>query len=212
MKARLRLLYSYLRLGWPVWDFGCDHGYLGETAGRSGSFPEIYFVDRVRRVINHLQERLTDESSDFPDCPTHFMAVDATANSLSPVGNLVIAGMGGLMVINILRQQIPQPRPDARLILCPNKDAELVREYLQQIGWKLVDDTLVVEHNKFREIIVCETAGESLQLFGNHFPQNAPDLFRAYWLERLHFFQQNPHPSKEWQHYMDCLKNAQAHK
>lgn len=190
LRPRLHAHFEMLLPGQPVWDIGCDHGYLGEAAWRTGQFDEIHFVDRLPAVIADLKARLAAFPDGADGAALHFHALDATSKVL-PIssGNVVMAGVGGYTVIKILQHQFPRVNPNVRLILSPQRDMLMVRDFLNQTGWRLVTDQLIAERNTFYELLVCGSVGERLRYFGNHFARKSPDLYRAYLQERLRYYQ-----------------------
>lgn len=64
LSRRMQYVYDHLLTGSPVWDFCCDHGYLGLNAYSSGDFPQIHFVDQVPHIIEKLESRFRKDYFD----------------------------------------------------------------------------------------------------------------------------------------------------
>ncbi|SMC94203.1 tRNA (adenine(22)-N(1))-methyltransferase [Sporomusa malonica] len=73
---------------------------------------------------------------------------------------VVIAGMGGATIIDILRSCPEVTRTLKRLILQPMIAASLVRNWLHTHSWQIVEEQLVEEDGKLYQIIAAEP-GES---------------------------------------------------
>jgi len=69
---------------------------------------------------------------------------------------LVIAGMGGSNIVNILSEKKEAADSFERLILQPMSLAANVREYLTKNGWGIVDETLCLSDDKIYQIIAAE--------------------------------------------------------
>lgn len=103
----------------------------------------------------------------------------------------VIAGMGGATMIAILAD-----RPDVvvelkRLVLQPMIGSGLVRQWLSEHGWTIVDELLVEEDEKLYEIIVAEPGfspvlADVLAEVGPVLWQQKPPLLRKHLLQLIH--------------------------
>lgn len=102
-------------------------------------------------------------------------------DGLQPVINeqvdvVVIAGMGGKSIIEILKRGAKLLKNVKRIILQPMNGCELVRNYIFYTkGLKLSDEDLVMENDRLYEIIIAEP-GES-QEFDDILIEIGPILF-----------------------------------
>lgn len=128
-------------------DIGTDHGYLPcyliqKKIVEKAIARDIAIMPLKRAESNiqkyHLENQIiTQQASGLQD--------------LNPSTNcVVIAGMGGHLIANILQNsKIQYPV----IILQPNANAEKVRQALMNLNYKIVDETIVLEEKKFYEII-----------------------------------------------------------
>lgn len=189
LSKRLQHIFDLLRPGWPVWDFGCDHGHLGEAAWRSGNFGPVHLIDVSPEIINRTRLRLENRFGNLTGL--NFYTLDAAKQNLKPFGNIVLAGLGGQTVNGIIANQCPHPTTGTRLILAPHRNADEVRAFCAGQGWRLVTDYLINERRRWYELIVCEIEGETIDRFGNHYPQSVPLETQQYWQQRLdHYHRQ----------------------
>ena len=122
---------NFMQEGLPVWDICCDHGLLGEYALRTKRFPEVHFVDQVPNILQKTQRRLLRFSE------ARFHCVDATALAEPLNGNVVIAGVGGKKIIQILHSSQRRNLLRAtRMILSPHKDRPLIAMLAQDPNWQ----------------------------------------------------------------------------
>jgi tRNA (adenine22-N1)-methyltransferase len=144
LSARLNLIFENLIPREPVWDFCCDHGYLGTAAARSASFSVVKFVDQVPHIITALEQKLAGTAG-FEKC--EFKAIDGAKIGDPVSGNLVIAGVGAHTISEILEglheRRVLRAR---RLILSPQRDELKLRQWLQQRDWRPLEFTLSAEH------------------------------------------------------------------
>ncbi len=82
-------------------------------------------------------------------------------NGLEPVKEneveaIVLSGMGGMLVIEILQNSPTVTASVSQLVLQPQLDAHRVRRYLHTIGFKIVNEVMVQEDSKFYTVINAE--------------------------------------------------------
>jgi tRNA (adenine22-N1)-methyltransferase len=173
LSKRLELIYSLLEPGLPVWDLGCDHGYIGLRAVAEDVFPEVHFVDCSTDVIDRLNSTLSQ--------PRIKALISRSGTSLDVSlsrgqdlpwncirGNIVIAGMGGSTMIEIISAIPKDVRSFLRLILSPEKGVDILRRALADMGWMMAEqgEYLVKEGERFREVFVVQARGTAISPYG----------------------------------------------
>ena len=127
LSPRLQAIFDHLPENQALWDFCCDHGYLGQAALEADqrglrNFPAVHFVDSVEHIIASLRARVMpylDEPKAF------FHAIPGEAVEGVVEGAVVIAGVGPSTIEKILRAQTQREEflPQV-LILGPQRDPE----------------------------------------------------------------------------------------
>jgi tRNA (adenine22-N1)-methyltransferase len=106
------------------------------------------------------------------------------------VDTVVIAGMGGQLICDILAAGQPHKNGIQRLILEPNIQEDLVRQWLGAHRYQIVAETIVAEDQHVYEIIVAELTAKVIQYspaalkFGPCLMQEKSQVFRAKWRHR----------------------------
>lgn len=152
LSPRLQWIYERLLPGQPVWDLGCDHGFLGREALASACFPAVHFVDQVPHLIASLQQELAGQ-------PGARFCAQAAESLQEPVqGTLVIAGMGAHAMHKILEGLASQKFLQAqRLILGPQRDEKLLLETVPKLtGYSLQEQEWIQERGRARLLSVWE--------------------------------------------------------
>ncbi|WP_378953811.1 tRNA (adenine(22)-N(1))-methyltransferase [Pelosinus sp. sgz500959] len=151
---RLAALGAFVPQGARLADIGTDHGYLpieliqkkiaiSAVAGDIHKGPYQAAKDNIESL--GLEEKISVRFGNG-------LAV------LSPgeVDTVVIAGMGGSTIIEILKSQPEVTSSVTRLILQPMIAAVAVRSWLTANKWCIVDEALVQDEGRLYEIIVAE--------------------------------------------------------
>lgn len=68
---------------------------------------------------------------------------------------IVIAGMGSELIIQILEKTLSNAKKLKRLILCPNTDYDMLRNYINH-DFMIIDEEIIYDKKHFYEIIVLE--------------------------------------------------------
>ncbi|MFS4459567.1 SAM-dependent methyltransferase [Bdellovibrio sp. HCB2-146] len=167
LSPRLQTVYDHLLPGKPVWDFCCDHGYLGLNAYESGIFPEVHFVDQVPSIITNLQTRFRRRAPYMDGHPStaFFHAVPAEEIREQLTGNVVMLGVGAHTIIRVLQQQ--NFSNVDRLILGPQKMETLVVDVLKTapalaFSHALQKNLEVLEKERVRTLLVIDKMTQSL--------------------------------------------------
>ena len=153
LSPRLKLLLGQGLPGEEFWDICCDHGLLGAAALKSGHFKHIHFVDRVPHIIEKLRRGLVGET----EASIHLAGAENLRSELS--GTVVIAGVGGHNIVNILESWNEQGILRAgRLVLNPLTHIEPLREFLSNFDSYSEKETLSVrESGRDRQILILES-------------------------------------------------------
>lgn len=69
---------------------------------------------------------------------------------------IIIAGMGGMLTIDILNNSKDVVRLADRLILQPQRDIDKVRRTVHKLGFKIIDEKMLFEDGKYYNVIVSE--------------------------------------------------------
>ena len=75
------------------------------------------------------------------------------------VDTYVIAGMGGVLICDILKESYNKAQSAKTIILQPMNAIEILREWLLKNGFEIVDEELTSEGEKIYNVIVCKWTG-----------------------------------------------------
>lgn len=162
LSPRLRKIADFVPNNSIVADIGTDHGHIPKYLIKEGISKFVIATDisegSLQKTVNYIKEENLDE-----------FIVPRLGDGLEPirpfeVDALIIAGMGGLLIANILSESIKIAKSISTLILQPMVGIPELRKYLHRDGFKIIDEELVKEGDKYYEIIVAKAG---LQNFNN---------------------------------------------
>ncbi len=153
LSPRLKAVASMVPKGSIVADIGTDHGYIPVSLIRGGIIQRALATDirkgpleRARRVIKH---------HNLEDNIEILLGDGLEVLKGKDVDVVVLAGMGGVLVQNILEAGEGLDLDIKRLVLQPMNAQNKVREWLFASGYKIIDETLAQEKDKLYEIITA---------------------------------------------------------
>lgn len=185
---RLRTLADLVLPGRPMADVGTDHAALPAGLVAAGRVPSAVGIDLREGPL--VGARATAAALGLADDPRLSLRVGDGLGPLLPgeVATVVIAGMGGLRILDLLRRAPRVLSTLARLVLQPNTDLPAVRAGLVGLGLSLVDERLVLERGQAFTLLVAEPGpspalDEAALLLGPHLLARREPPFLA-WLAR----------------------------
>ncbi len=108
------------------------------------------------------------------------------------VDTIIIAGMGGMLMIDILEKGIDILENVKELILQPQKDIDKVREYLHKNNFKIIDDEMLKDDGKYYTIIKSIKGKEDIlykkeeYMFGRFEIDNKCKILKEYIEDQLY--------------------------
>jgi len=147
LSKRLLAVADMVTEGNRLADVGTDHGYVPIYLVKRGRIPWAIAMDvnkgplaRAEKNIamhaagQYIETRLSDGVQEL-----HPKEVDS----------IIIAGMGGSLVIKILTEGEATCRSVDEMILQPQSDIAKVRYYLNEHGYQIICEDMILEDGKF---------------------------------------------------------------
>ncbi|KJS22661.1 MAG: hypothetical protein VR72_04790 [Clostridiaceae bacterium BRH_c20a] len=154
LSKRLKQIADFVPLGTVVADIGTDHALLPSYLVQEKIAPSAIAIDVSAGPLEVAQKQvrsllLADRIS---------VRLGDGLEPLEPgeAQTVIIAGMGGATIRKILLRSPQVLNQLQRLILQPNIGAESVRAWAIHNNWKIIDEEIVYEDERFYEIIVLE--------------------------------------------------------
>lgn len=154
LSKRLGSVSSLVTPGFRVADIGTDHGYIPLWLIRQGVIPGAIAMDihkgPLQRAKENIQAYELEEKIET--------RISDGLGELRPgeADCVVIAGMGGSLVIKILKEGAEVLRTVRELVLQPQSDMEKVRRFLQKEGYRITSEKMILEDGKFYPMMRAE--------------------------------------------------------
>ena len=156
---RLTTAAALVTQGYTLADVGTDHGYIPIYLLQQKKIPSAIAMDinegPLERAKEHIalyglqayiQTRLSD---------------GVAALKPGEVEAVLIAGMGGGLVMHILKDGEKVCQSAKELILQPQSEIEHVREFLREEGYTILAEDMVYEDGKFYPMMKVQYQGEN---------------------------------------------------
>ncbi len=137
--------------GLPVADVGCDHAYLPIYLAKENVSPYVIACDINAGPVIRAQENVEDV--DLTEKIDVRQGDGLSVIKPGEVKCVVLAGMGGKLMIRILSEGTDVLEKVSEIIMEPQSDVSLVRHFLQDNGWRIISENMVSEDDKFYPII-----------------------------------------------------------
>lgn len=164
LTPRLRAIADFVLPGRPMADVGTDHAQLPVDLVTRGAVPRAIACDVRAGPLEAA--RKTVAAAGCADRVELRQGDGLAAVGPNEVETVVIAGMGGRSIAAI----VDAARPGTgiagvrRLVLAPNGGVGRLRRRLAELGWRIVDETVVDDAGHLYPIVVAEPASTPVRL------------------------------------------------
>lgn len=158
LSKRLKSISNYIEKSAKVADIGTDHAYLPIYLVQENIADKVIAMDINKGPLEKAGENIE-----------RYAAQEKVSTRLSngleklesgEANTVVVAGMGGMLVANILRGGQHCLGSMKRLVLQPQSDYAEVRKTVHELGFKIIDEEALMDMDKYYFIMVCEPGDE----------------------------------------------------
>lgn len=164
LSKRLQAVADLVTVGNIAVDVGTDHGYLPIYRIEQGLSASAIAMDVGKGPLEHARQNvevhglgeqislvLSDGLKSFE--PEKHLQNQAPAT-------LILAGMGGGLMISILSFDTRKTDVFSELVLEPQSDVPKVRAYLAEAGWLVTAEDFLEEDGKYYPVMRAEKSGQ----------------------------------------------------
>ena len=138
--------------GSRVIDVGTDHAYIPIYLSERGIVKSCLATDINKGPLEKAKKNLVMHKINN----VYLKQTNGLEGISTDVGDVImISGMGGYLIIDILERGKEVVKRVNKLILQPQQDIDKVRRYLHSIGFKIEDEDFVQDEEKYYTIIVA---------------------------------------------------------
>ncbi len=147
ISKRMECIISMVTPGYSVCDVGCDHAFISIALVKRRISPKALCMDINEGPLRGAKEHIDEEglgeliSVRLSDGLKKYVPGEADS--------LIIAGMGGPLLCDILSENINNTRDFKEMILSPQSEIADCRKYLYQNGFVIANENMVFDEGKF---------------------------------------------------------------
>ena len=146
LSVRLRAIADLVTDGMRIADVGCDHGFLSIDLVSSGKCPLALAMDVRTGPLSRAEEHIRDAG--LSDRIETRLGDGLRAMSPEEADSVVIAGMGGPLLEQILSDSMSTCHSMKELILQPQSEIAHFRRYLLENGFSITEERMVKDAGK----------------------------------------------------------------
>lgn len=156
LSRRLQAVADLLDCHQSIADIGCDHGFVSIYLIESKKASRCLAMDvnkgpleRARdhvigkRLSTYIETRLSDGAKAI-----QFVTGENGETKLE-VEAALIAGMGGRLTIQIIKDSIDKFKSMEEFVLQPQSEISKVRQFVREIGYHIEKENMILEDGKF---------------------------------------------------------------
>ena len=147
LSKRMKAVAAMVTSGGVLADVGTDHGYIPIALIQRQKIKSAIAMDINKGPLARAQDNIA--SARLGDYIQTRLSDGVAALGEGEADSILIAGMGGELVIHILSEGEKVCKAASELILQPQSDIRKVREYLRLHHYKIVDEDMICEDGKY---------------------------------------------------------------
>lgn len=159
---RLLKIASLVTEGKKIADIGTDHGYIPVYLLNKGRVPYAILADVNKGPLENAKKEV--RHNNLLDKVDLRLGSGIEVLERGEVDEVIIAGMGGILISQLLEAKSEVAKSLDKLILQPMQAQDELRKYLLNNGYDILDEVLVKEDFRIYEIIIAKYTGENTNI------------------------------------------------
>ncbi len=172
-----------------VADIGCDHGFLSIELLKRNAAKSVICADVNEGPLERAKENV--KASGLLERASFVLSNGFEKINDGVADICVIAGMGGLLIVELINDSIEKVKKYKKLILSPQSDIPEVRRFLKEKDFFVFDERMIYDMGKFYTVMVVTPGSKSEDLtdtevfFGKHLILKKDEVFFEYLNQRV---------------------------
>lgn len=159
---RLLKIASLVDEGKKIADIGTDHGYIPVFLLNNKKIDFAILADVNKGPLENARKEVRHNKLD--DKVDLRLGSGIEVLNDNEVDEIIIAGMGGILIGELLEAKKSVAQNAEKLILQPMQAQAELRKYLYNNGFEVIDEVLVKEDFRIYEIIVAKYTGRKTEV------------------------------------------------
>lgn len=182
LSKRLTALANMVTDGNRLADIGTDHGYIPIYLCQTGKIPSALAMDIGKGPLQQAQTHIAEHG--LSEQIKTRLSDGMAALQFGEADTILIAGMGGGLVMKILSEGAEKLTGKEELILQPQSEIALVREFLRVRNFQILNEDMILEDGKYYPMMKVsqQKAAEQTKIL----PQEVADAFGPVLLQKRH--------------------------
>lgn len=182
LSKRLTALANMVTDGNRLADIGTDHGYIPIYLCQTGKIPSALAMDIGNGPLQQAQTHIAEHG--LSEQIKTRLSDGMAALQFGEADTILIAGMGGGLVMKILSEGAEKLTGKEELILQPQSEIALVREFLRVRNFQILNEDMILEDGKYYPMMKVsqQKAAEQTKIL----PQEVADAFGPVLLQKRH--------------------------
>ena len=147
LSKRLNMIASFVTDGCCAADIGTDHGYIPIYLVQQGISPRAFAMDINKGPLERAKQHI--EEMGLQDRIVCLLSDGLNQLPEKDVDSVIIAGMGGNLIVKILDQDQDKLKEVRELIVSPQSHPERVRRWLHDHNFRILEEDMIQEEGKY---------------------------------------------------------------
>lgn len=161
---RIETLVSYIDENKVVADIGSDHGITAIKIYEEKNPKRVIATDISKNSLQKLVDKL-----EYLKYGIETIVTDGIQDLPEDVEEIIISGMGGYLIQQILEEGINIAKKAQKLILQGNNSLEHLRRWLIENNFEILDETLLEDEGFRYTVIVAKFSKKYIKEYNNDF-------------------------------------------
>ena len=183
LSKRLKTVAAFVSEGNRLADIGTDHGYIPIYLVKNGICPKAYAMDINKGPLERANEHIVEEGLNDKIETRLSNGLDKLYEN--EADTVLIAGMGGALIIDILTRGEKVLKDVDELVLSPHSEWKEVRKYLIENGYHIICEDMLIDAEKYYIVIKAKKGMsdvyDEVQLkYGKHLLEGKNNVLEEY--------------------------------
>lgn len=154
LSRRLEAVASFVPQGSRVADVGTDHGYIPIWLVEQGIADYAIAMDVRTGPLQRAEEHIARHK--LESCIEIRLSDGLAQLRPGEADTVVIAGMGGELMLRIMRDGSHMWDSVSRFVLSPQSELEIFRRGMEEMGFVITEETMLQEEGKYYTVMAAE--------------------------------------------------------